>query len=130
MITLTVAATTITLPDDLRWVDETDWTPAEQTTEYSLAGALIVDGGLKQAGRPITLDSYDGDVWLSRSTVLALQALAAIPGLEMTLMLWGVTYTVIFSHEDGRPVEAAPVLPISPPADDDWYTLTLRLMEI
>lgn len=120
----------ISLPDDLRWVDETDWTPVEQSTEYSLAGSLIVEASTKQAGRPITLDGYDGDVWVARSTVLALQALAAVAGKEMDLELWGNTYTVMFRHGEGSPVAAEPVVLISPPGDNDWYTLTLRLMEI
>lgn len=120
----------ITLPDDLRWIDETDWSPVEQSTEYSLAGALVVEAAVKQAGRPITLEGYGGDVWVPRSTVLALQTLAAIPGREMTLALWGSTYTVMFRYHDGLPVTAEPVVPISPPAAADWYTLTVRLMEV
>lgn len=121
----------ISLPDDLEWVDETDWTPVEQTTEYSLEGALVIDAATKQAGRPITLTHYEGDVWVSRATVLALMAMAAVAGKEMTLTLWnGETHQVMFRFDDGPPVEAAPIHPLSPPADDDWYTLTLRLMEI
>lgn len=121
----------ISLPDDMEWIDETDWTPVEQSTEYSLTGALVIEAATKQAGRPITLASYDGDVWVSRATVLALQTLAAVAGQELLLTLWGdATYTVMFRHGDGPPVEAAPIFPVSPPADEDWYTLTLRLMEI
>ena len=30
---------TITLPDDLLWINEFEWNPVEQTTERSLTGA-------------------------------------------------------------------------------------------
>lgn len=50
-ITLSDGTTTIELPPDLHWRDEFSWTPVEQSTEYSLTGALIVQSGARQAGR-------------------------------------------------------------------------------
>ena len=46
---------TITLPDDLRWINEFEWNPVEQTTERSLTGALLVQEGQLTHGRPIVL---------------------------------------------------------------------------
>ena len=37
-ITLTVAATTLALSDDLRWLDEAEWSPVEQSVERSITG--------------------------------------------------------------------------------------------
>ena len=122
---------TITLPVDLHWEDETDWTPVEQSQEYSLAGSLVLDAGTKQAGRPITLAGGDDRAWASRTTVLALMAKAALPGEEMTLTLNDDrTFTVMFRHGDGKPVDAKPVIPYNTPDAADYYTLTLRLMEV
>ena len=122
---------TITLPVDLHWEDETDWTPVEQSQEYSLAGSLVLDAGVKQAGRPITLAGGDDRAWASRATVLALMAKAATPGTEMTLTLNDArTFTVMFRHGDGKPVDAKPVIPYNAPDAADYYTLTLRLMEV
>lgn len=121
----------ITLPEDLHWEDETDWTPVEQSQEYSLAGSLVLDAGVKQAGRPITLVGGDDRAWTNRATVLALMAKAATPGAEMTLTLNDArTYTVMFRHGDGKPVDARPVVAFTGLSDADYYTLTLRLMEV
>jgi hypothetical protein len=120
----------VVLPADLWWVDETDWTPVEQNTEYSLAGALIVESSTRQAGRPITLAGHEQRAWVRRSTVLALQAMAVVAGKEMVLTLHARSFNVMFRYDDGLPVEAESRRKKSPPADDDWYTLTLRLMEI
>ena len=120
----------ITLPDDIWWQDETDWTPVEQNESYSTTGALLLDVSVKQAGRPITLGG-DDDIWITRATALALQEKAAQPDLEMALTLYQATYTVRFRHADGKPVDAVPVVRITPPADTDYYILrALRLMAV
>lgn len=121
----------ITLPEDLWWEDETGWTPVEQSdTEFSVTGALLLHTGVKQAGRPITLAGSEDASWLARSTVLALMALAAVPAKEMTLTLHDRTFTVIFNHGDGKPLEATPIYKKSPPDDEDYYWLIIRLMEV
>ncbi|MBU1564222.1 MAG: hypothetical protein KJ630_01170 [Proteobacteria bacterium] len=117
-----ISLDTITLPTDLWWEDETDWTPVDQETEYSTTGALLVDLATKQAGRPITLVGDRSTAWVSRTTVLALMALAADPGLVMTLIIDTRSFQVMFRHE-GKPVDAVPVVRISPPAATDFYYL-------
>ncbi len=120
----------IVLPDDIWWSDELDWSPVEQKTEYSLEGALLIEESIKQKGRTITLAGSEDRAWVPRSTVLDLMDLAAIPGTEMVLTFGSRTFNVMFRRGDGLPVEARPIFAISPPADEDWYTLILRLMEI
>lgn len=118
----------VSLPDDLWWEDETDWTPVSQATEYSTTGSLLIDIGVKQAGQPITLVGDESTAWVSRATVLALMDLAAVPAQEMTLILHDRSFQVIFSH-DGKPVDAEPLVRISPPGDTDYYILKgLRLL--
>lgn len=97
-ITLTYNSTTASLSDRLQWTDEYDWSPVEQATEYSTSGALLVDVGLKLAGRPITLEGIDTAAWLTRATCDTLQAWSKLPGIELELMLRGVARTVIFDH--------------------------------
>ncbi len=46
---------TITLPDDLLWINEFEWNPVEQSTERSLTGALLVQEGQFNYVRPIEL---------------------------------------------------------------------------
>ena len=97
-ITLTYSGTTATLSDRLHWSDEYDWSPVEQSTEYSTEGALLVDVAVKLAGRPITLEGSDTAAWLSRAVCDTLQAWAALPGIELTLVVRGVAHTVMFDH--------------------------------
>lgn len=133
VITLAVGAVTLELDPDLQWSDEFDWSPVEQAIEYSLTGALIVDHGLRQAGRPITLDAPSDDAaWMPRGVLTQLQAWEADPALAgMTLNLRGTTYDVIFRRHDGAPIEARPVTFVADPLPGgfgDWYLTTLRFM--
>ena len=45
---------TIQIEDGFFWSDE-NWAVIEQNQEYAISGALIIQEGRKQAGRPITL---------------------------------------------------------------------------
>ncbi|OEY66798.1 hypothetical protein [Marinobacter sp. X15-166B] len=125
-ISITNGVTVIDLPPDLDWRDEFDWTPVEHSTDYSLAGNLVVQEGERQDGRPITL--YGGrEVWVERSTVEALYDLAKTPGQLMTLALWGRSFSVMFR----RPaIEARPIRRLANPGSEHYYAITVNLMEI
>lgn len=121
----------LTLPDELWWEDETDWTPVEQAVEYSTTGSLLIDLATKLAGRPITLVGDESTAWITRATMLALQAFAAVPGKQMTLVIHGQTFTAMFRYDDKKPVDAAPVLRITPPEAGDYYILrAVKLMAV
>ena len=100
-ITLTYNGTTAHLSDRLHWADEFDWSPVEQATGYSTRGKLLVDVGLKLAGQPITLEGTDTNAWITRALCSTLQAWAALPGIELDLVLRGTTHAVIFDHAQG-----------------------------
>lgn len=132
MITLSVGATTVTLPDDLYWADEASWSPVVQSVDRSITGALILQTGLRQAGRPITLEPPEDarSSWMTRSSLEQLLAWAALPGQVMTLSLREASRSVMWRHQDGAVLEARPVQHYSDVLPDDVYTATLRLMEI
>ena len=100
-ITLTYSGTTAHLSDRLQWTDEFDWSPVDQDTGYSTRGALLVDVALKLAGQPITLDGADTNAWISRALCSTLLAWAALPGIELALVLRGTTHQVLFDHAQG-----------------------------
>lgn len=127
---LTNGSLSVTLPDDLDWVDEYDWSPVVQTAEYLLTGSLLVEAAVRQAGRPVTLRGAENRAWVTRADLDILQQLAALPGEEMTLTLLGRDpITVMFRHQDGA-IEATPVDAPVPPAEDDVFYVTLKLMEV
>ncbi|OED40222.1 hypothetical protein ACH42_17055 [Endozoicomonas sp. (ex Bugula neritina AB1)] len=122
---------TITLPDDLLWINEFDWNPVEQSTERTLTGALLVQEQSLKFGRPIELSGGAEAGWVSRSTVVNLLALSQIANKVMTLTLPDLrTYSVIFDRQSGKPVEAQQVIPFAYPDDDHHYSLTIRLLTV
>lgn len=131
-ISLSDGSTTVQLPDDLYWADELAWSPVQQSVGRSITGALIVQTGLRQAGRPITLQPFEGErsSWISRAVLLQLQAWVALPAPTLTLVLRGQARSVLWRHQDGEPIQAQPVLHLSDVQSDDVYVATLRFMEI
>lgn len=113
------------LPADMRWMDEFDWVKVAQTSpEYTLSGSLLVQYGVKLAGRPITLG---GDwAWVPRSVVRTLHDWAGVPALRLDLSLPdGRDFVVAFALAG---IKAQPVRFAAPLADEDAYTLEISLM--
>ena len=131
-ITLTADATALALAEDLRWTDEAEWSPVEQSVERSITGALIVSvADRSNSGRPITLAPPDeSSAWMPRSSLEQLMAWAAIPGKQMVLTLRGVNRTVMFRHQDAPVLQAEPVLFIADPQATDPHLVTIRLMQV
>lgn len=119
----------VTLPADMIWVDEFNWSPVQRATEFSLAGALIVDVAERQAGRPITLQGAADAGWMHRTALLALYALAADPAVASRSLTLadGRVFTVTF---DDDPIEAEPVIDYNINDAADWYVVTLKLIEV
>lgn len=131
MITLTRNDTQdkLTLPSNLRWIDEHDWSPLVQSApQYSLGGALIIQQGTRLAGRPITLGGEDNHNWLPRTLLQILHEWAAVPELDMTLDYRGRRFNVIFRAHD-HALAAVPVWWTSSD-DSDWYRAEIRFMTV
>lgn len=125
------SATTITLPDALNWVDEYSWSPVQQTSTYTTTGALLIEEGVMQAGRPITLEGKVEATWCPRAMVDQLHAWANTAGIVLTLTLRGLSHSVTFNHAKGA-LQGLPVLfyADSAIASDDWYVPTLSFLEL
>lgn len=126
-----ISLDTLTLPDSLEWTDEYTWQPVSQELAYSLTGAAVVEASERQSGRPFTLRSPEQMAYITRATLNTLKGWAAIAGKTMTLTLRGVSYSVIFRHQDGA-LEATPLgtWNDSELNNDVLYRVTLRLMEV
>lgn len=120
----------VTLPG-LIWVDEFAWSVTAQKVERSLSGVLLVQAAGKVKGRPITLSGGEDYALVSRATLVALQALADTPGLNMTLTLADArVFSVMFRHEDPPALEASSALLKCAPDDDDLYQISVKLMTV
>ncbi|UCU92693.1 hypothetical protein [Hydrogenophaga taeniospiralis] len=100
-ITLTYSGTVAHLSDRLIWTDEFGPSPVVQVTGPSTTGALLVHQGVLQAGRQIELDGVESKAWITRSLCSSLEAWAALPLVNFTLVLRGVSRQVIFDRERG-----------------------------
>ena len=129
--TLTYNDTTVTLPDDLYWADEFGWQPVQQTAERTITGALVIQQATRIAGRSITLrpDSPDA-AWISRGVLETLKDWSQIPQCEIIISYRGIERRVIWRHHDGEVIEATPVIHYADAQSVDWYTATLKFMEI
>lgn len=128
-ITLTYLATTLALPDDLRWTDEFTWSAVEQRQQYTVTGALIVEAGTKQAGRAITLAGGPDHGWITRATLETLREWAALPAQTLALDVHGDARSVVFDQASGA-IDAQQVFEVSDPVDADPYEVTLKFIEV
>lgn len=119
----------IELPRGMLWVDEFDWSAVQKSVERSITGAQVIDAAAKLAGRPITLQGVRDQGWIRRATLLAVQALADVPGATYTLKLAdGREFEVMFAPEN--PIEAEPISRPELPASTHPYVATLRLLTV
>lgn len=120
---------TIELPQDLLWSDEFDWSRlAQSAPKYTVGGAVVIQQGVKLAGRPITLTGEW--VWLKRGDYQQLQDWSAVPALQMTLTRYdGRVFSVIFSNHD-KAIDCQPVVYRTPEKADDPYTGSIYLMTV
>lgn len=127
MATTTHTLGAIAIPSGLIWVDEYNWVAPVRAHEYSITGALIVDEGTRQAGRPITLQGSNDHGWVERNTLDELWQLAnTATNTHVLTLADGRTYTVRFAPED--PVSATPIVRAEIPTDRLPYIVTLRLV--
>lgn len=118
------------LDDQFEWIDEFDWSAVAQESERSLGGQLLVQGGQKVYGRPITLAS-NGGVWTELQTVRALEVLRDQFGRVMPLQLPdGREFSVIFNHEAGPPLQCTSIERQVNPAATALYEITIRLITV
>lgn len=119
----------VEIPEDVWWIDEFDWSAVEQITDRGLTGALIVHQGVKQHGRPITLQSNVNGGWVARAVVLALQAQRAQPDARFALQLAdGREFLVI--HDLAQSFTAEPVRPAADMTSSTPYRIRLPLMTV
>jgi len=119
----------IALPD-LIWEGEFEWTSVAASSEMTLGGRPIVWEAPLQAGRAIDLVATESQGWLTRAQVQALMQRASQAGWVGILDYEGTQYRVRFRNEDAPAVDVQPLIPRPNPADTDYYTGRIKLMEV
>ena len=125
MITLDALA----LPEDLIWVDEFMDSSVVHHFSFSLTGALIVQSGVKQAGRAITLTGDEQSAWITKAVLDDLYALQE-SNVQMLLTLNdGRTFDVIFNYQQ-KGLKAKPIVDFNSPIDADEYQVIIPLIRV
>jgi hypothetical protein len=119
----------LSLPPDLLWVDEFDWTPTEQNETRTLTGALVIETAQKLAGRPITLAGTRESGWATKAQVDAVFAKLSMTGVLVLILPNSETFNVKFRHKD-KPIESKPIVDYSIMDAADYYDLTIKLMTV
>lgn len=123
----------IELPDDLFWENEFKWVPVVRNITWGVSGSLIVQSNVKLAGRSIILKSPEQGVgWISRSTLNELLVWASDKSKVMIFKLEkpndSRTFNVIF--DENTPLEASPVKGWTDFVDDEWFLVTIKLLQV
>ncbi|WP_369586611.1 hypothetical protein [Kingella oralis] len=120
----------LALPQDMRWTDEFDWSATAQTAPvYTLSGAVVIQQGQKQAGRPITLAGEW--VWLDLGIIRTLRDWSDVPELVMTLTHYdGRRFNVMWRLHDKALRNVSPIAYRTPERADDRYTAEICLMTV
>lgn len=120
----------VRLPQDMRWTDEFDWSPlAQSEPERTLSGGLVIQQGIRRAGRPLTLS---GDwVWLELQTLRRLQDWCALPELVMRFVHYdGREFDVVFRLHEKALDKVSPVHYGTPETGAERYTAEICLMTV
>lgn len=122
----------LTLIDDLEWIDEFSYSPVRQSKEVASNGTLVIEEALNLSGRPITLQGGDS-VIQDHATVVALQdeiAVSAGKTYQLTLPD-GRVKSVKFDHENGAIDGPVPQFFRKRVHDSETYHyLTIRFIEV
>jgi hypothetical protein len=123
---------TITLPDSLHWEEEFSYSKVAQSATRTLDGSMVLFSAELIAGVPITLSGGDDRAWIKRTDVVAIKALADVPGAIYSLTIGLKTFDVVFRNHEKPAFQADPVFKkaVSIQTDDDYFIPTIRLMTI
>lgn len=132
-ITDILSSVTVELDEGLVWEDEFSWSPLQTDYQYTLTGALVIQQGTKQAGRPFTLKGDDSMNWISRASLDTLRGWAAMEGRQLLLQIVGPdstrSFNVMFNLKD-NPIESKPVLGHPALRDNEYFNVVLRFLEV
>lgn len=124
---MAISLDTVTLPNGLWWDDEFGWSPVAQSAEYAVEGALVIEEGVMQAGRPLTLKGTVNGPWCARSVIEALYATLDDTADKTLTLHDGRSFTVRWRHPNpikARTLhQAATGRGIQDPASDTVYMI-------
>ena len=129
MITLSDGTTTLALPAELDWTDR-NWSPVAQSLTRSVTGSTIIMTGVRQHGRPITLEPPADAGWWSITNEAQIRAWLADPEQTLTLTLRGTSYNVRWRLYDGDAYSSEHINYTVGPGEDHQVAPTFRFFTV
>lgn len=123
---------TIQIEDGFFWSDE-NWSEIEQNQEYAISGALIIQEGRRQAGRPITLQPANKTKgWIKLRDLNTLRAWQNLQEQFTLKFEWPHDqreFNVIWNHKDGA-LESSTVKGTPATSLNTYFNVTMRFIEV
>ena len=123
---------TIQLEDGFFWSDE-NWSAIQQNQEYAINGALIIQEGRKQAGRPITLQPANKTKgWIKLRDLNKLREWQNLQEQFTLQFEWPHDqrlFNVVFNHKDGA-LESSTIKGTPATSLDTYFNVTMRFTEV
>lgn len=127
---MAIVLDSLTLPQDLAWVDEFQDTQVISKVNETLTGRKVV-WERQREGRLITLSGTADQAWIERSDLITLYNMASVPEANYSLNFEGTLYTVRFRNEEQPVIEATPLVGRPNHETGDYYNnLLIKLAEV
>lgn len=120
----------ITLSPGMVWEERHHSQGVVQILDQTISGGSVVFSRAHIGVKSITLRSLEDQGWLEYTVVLALAALADVPGAIYTLVIGSEQFSTMFRHHDAPALEFDPIIPRGVPLAGDYFRGTIRLMSI
>jgi len=127
---LASSTTSMTLPNELIWLEELSWTFKKVRGERSVGGKMIRTVSTAIGGKPVTLQSPENGLGaVSRSAIQTLQGMVEAD-LQMVLTFAdGSSINVLFRH-DPEAIDAHPAMGFTNRVSTERWHVTIRLQTV
>jgi len=119
----------LVLPDNIIWENRYAFPKVVVDTERTIDGEEVVFAQSVK-GRPIDLVAYEDMGWLTHEQVEVLFEMASVPNAVYLFVYEDFVTQVRFRHEDSPVIDVQPIVPRPNPSEEDFYTGTIKLMEV
>jgi len=126
---MAITLDSMTLPDELLWLDEFDWSDIKSKNKYTIQGRLVIEESsiVASKGRPITLASENA--WMDRGDLKILFGWTQEINKIMTLTMHdNEFFTVGFRHWDLPVLEIQSITQTPFRTDDVLYAVSIKLV--
>lgn len=127
---LASSTTSVTLPNELVWLEELSWTFKKVRSERGVSGKMIRTLSTAIGGKPVTLQSPENGLGaVSRSAIQTLQGMVEAD-LQMVLTFADAScINVLFRHEP-EALDAHPAMGFTNRVSTERWNVTIRLITV